>query len=99
MPELDEREVTERFAANFARARERAGLSQEELAFRARVHHTSISTFQTARRLPSTLVLVKLAGALGIQVADLLEGIVWEPASMSVLGGGFKAASEADDPR
>jgi transcriptional regulator with XRE-family HTH domain len=92
----EEQEVIEHFAANFAKARAEAGLSQEELSFRAGVHHTSISTFQTARRLPSTLVLVKLAGALGVEAAELLKGITWEPASMMVSGGGF-ALEKGDD--
>jgi transcriptional regulator with XRE-family HTH domain len=44
--------MAERFAANLRRLREAAGLSQEELAFRAQIHRTQISLLETGQRLP-----------------------------------------------
>ncbi len=69
-----------RFAANLRRLRLVAGLSQEELAFRADIHRTQISFIEGGHRLPRLDTLIKLAGALGVTVGDLVAGIAWEPA-------------------
>jgi transcriptional regulator with XRE-family HTH domain len=71
--------IAERFAQNLAFHRRAAGLSQEDLAHRAAVHRTQISLMESGKRLPRLDTLVKLAGALGISVAVLLDGISWEP--------------------
>jgi transcriptional regulator with XRE-family HTH domain len=76
-----------RFAANLRRLRKAAGLSQEELAFRADIHRTQISFIEGGRRLPRLDTLVKLAGALGVTTNDLVDGITWGPCEQ--LAGGF----------
>jgi len=63
-----------------------AGLSQEDLAFRAGIHRTQVSLLEGGRRMPRVFTLVCLAGALGVTPNDLLDGIVWEPI-VSVTGG------------
>jgi transcriptional regulator with XRE-family HTH domain len=68
-----------RFAANLKRLRLAAGLSQEELGFRADIHRTQTSFIEGGHRLPRLDTLVKLAGALGVTPNDLLDGITWEP--------------------
>jgi transcriptional regulator with XRE-family HTH domain len=68
-----------RFAKNLVDSRRAAGLSQEELAFRAAIHRTQISLLENGGRLPRFETLIKLAGSLE-------EGIVWEPIR-SVTGG------------
>jgi transcriptional regulator with XRE-family HTH domain len=83
-----------RFAANLRRLRREAGLSQEELAFRAAIHRTQVSLLETGGRLPRVETLVKLAGGVGATPNDLLAGIVWEPI-VSVTGG-LKVSSEKD---
>ena len=75
-----------RFAANLRRLRGVAGLSQEDLAFRAGIHRTQVSLLEGGRRMPRVFTLVCLAGALGVTPNDLLDGIVWEPI-VSVTGG------------
>jgi transcriptional regulator with XRE-family HTH domain len=75
-----------RFAANLRRLRAAAGLSQEDLAFRAGIHRTQVSLLEGGKRMPRVFTLVCLAGALGVTPDDLLEGIVWEPI-VSVSGG------------
>lgn len=72
--------IRERFAANLKRERERAGISQEELSFMASVHRTEIGMLERGIRLPRIDTLIKLAGSLEIDAADLLDGIVWRPA-------------------
>jgi len=78
--------MSQRFATNLARQRKAAGLSQEELAFRAAVHRTQVSLLERGDRLPRFETLVKLAGALEVSVDALTDGIVWEPI-VSVSGG------------
>ena len=72
-----------RFAANLTRLRKAAGLSQEELSFRAAIHRTQISLIEGGRRMPRLDTLIKLAGALGVSLQDLLAGIAWEPSIAS----------------
>lgn len=86
-------EISERFAQNLARHRQALGLSQEELAGRADIHRTQISLIEGGKRMPRLDTLVKLAGALGVEPGDLLDGIAWEPTVTKV--GQFKVA-EAD---
>jgi transcriptional regulator with XRE-family HTH domain len=88
--------IAERFAANLRRLREGAGLSQEELAFRAGVHRTQISLLENGTRLPRFETLIRLAGAVGASAADLCEGIVWEPI-ISVTGGLEITPPEGDE--
>ena len=78
--------MSRRFAANLYRQRRAAGLSQEELAFRAAVHRTQVSLLERGDRLPRFETLIKIAGALEVSVDTLTEGIVWEPI-VSVTGG------------
>jgi transcriptional regulator with XRE-family HTH domain len=71
--------VAERFGQNLARLREDAEVTQEDLAYRASLHRTEIGLLERGGRIPRIDTLAKLAGALGVSPAALLEGIVWEP--------------------
>ncbi len=84
-----------RFAANMRRLREDAGLSQEELAFRAAIHRTQISLLEGGKRMPRVFTLVCIAGALGVTPNDLLDGIVWAPI-VSISGGLVVTPAEGD---
>lgn len=63
------------FAANLRRERLRAKLSQEALGFRCDLNMSEISRLERSRRDPRLATIVKLAHALGIPPAKLLEGI------------------------
>jgi transcriptional regulator with XRE-family HTH domain len=76
-----------RFAGKMRRLRKAAGLSQEELAFRAAIHRTQISLLENGGRMPRVHSLVCLAGALKVTPNDLLDGIVWKP--IVGVGGGL----------
>ena len=65
----------ERFAQNLRRHRKRLGLSQEALGDACGLHRTEISLLERAAREPRLSTIVKLARALGIPPAELLEGI------------------------
>jgi transcriptional regulator with XRE-family HTH domain len=70
-----DREVRLGFAGNVRDARVRAGLSQERLAFLARLHRTEISLLERGERDPRLSTIVRLARALGCTPSSLLEEI------------------------
>ncbi|MFL5898323.1 MAG: helix-turn-helix domain-containing protein [Solirubrobacterales bacterium] len=69
----------DRFAINLRRARDAAGISQEELARRCEVHRTEISLLERGGREPRLGTMVKLATALGTTPQALCSGISWDP--------------------
>ena len=65
--------IREVLAANVRRHRRAAGWSQEELAHRAKVDRTYISSIERCAYGAGVDVIDRLAGALGLQAADLLR--------------------------
>ena len=72
-------DIPERFGANLRRARKRSGLSQEAVAIRASVHRTEVGLLERGERMPRIDTALKLAGAVGAPLADLVDEIVWTP--------------------
>lgn len=68
----------DRFAVNLRRARQAAGISQEELAERCEVHRTEISLLERGGREPRLGTMIKLATALGTTAEALCAGIGWD---------------------
>jgi transcriptional regulator with XRE-family HTH domain len=87
-------DVLDRFGENLLRVRQARKLSQESLAERAGIHRTQITLIESGRREPRLLTLVRLAGALEVDVSVLLEGVLWSPAR-----GGFVVADPPELPR
>ena len=58
---------------NVRRYREAKGLSQEELAFQADLHRTYVSGVERGIRNPTIAIVARLADALGVKAAKLLE--------------------------
>lgn len=58
---------------NLRRARHDKRLSQEELAFRAKINRTYISKLETAVTWAGLEVIAKLSKVLGVEPADLLR--------------------------
>ncbi len=52
--------------------RERLGVSQEELAFRANLHRTYVSGVERGVRNPTVVIVGRLAKALGVEPEQLL---------------------------
>lgn len=61
------------FGKNVRRLRDKAGLSQEELAFRAGMRRTYLSDLERGTRNPTVRALGRLAVALNVAPARLLE--------------------------
>ena len=62
-------------ARNLRRLRTSAGLSQEELADRAELHRTYISSVERAQRNVSLENLFKLARGLSVSAEDLIRPV------------------------
>lgn len=58
---------------NVRRARVRAGISQEELAFRADMKRSYVSDLERGTRNPSVKAVGRLAKALGVTPASLFK--------------------------
>jgi transcriptional regulator with XRE-family HTH domain len=56
-----------------AEARRRAGLSQEALASRAKLHPTYISQLERGLKSPTVRVLVTIANACGVSASEVLR--------------------------
>ncbi|HEU5253493.1 MAG TPA: helix-turn-helix transcriptional regulator [Solirubrobacterales bacterium] len=65
--------VTERFGWNLRIARQRAGLTQRGLAERMGRSQSRIAEWESAKCLPRTMAIVRLAEALDIEPGELLR--------------------------
>ena len=65
--------IREILAGNLKRYRRAAGLSQEELAYRAEIDRTYISSLERCQYAASIDVVDRLARELGVEAADLLR--------------------------
>jgi transcriptional regulator with XRE-family HTH domain len=86
------RDLAERFGDNLVACRNRTGISQEELGFRADLHRTEIGMLERGIRLPRIDTLLKLAGALEVEPGKLLDGMDWSAGAVTV--GRFQVDGE-----
>ena len=66
---------------NVRRLRQERGLSQEALAFKVGIHYTYLGSVERGERNVALRNIVRIAGALGVPVAELFAGI--EPSGAS----------------
>ena len=66
------------FARALRRRRRAAGLSQEELAFRAELSVSYVSFLETRRRQPTLTVIDALCRQLGTSMAELMAEVEGE---------------------
>lgn len=57
------------------RAREEAGLTQEQLAFEAKLHRTYISLLERDKKAPTLTALFRICRACGIRPSTLVARI------------------------
>mgnify|MGYP001246041887 CR=1 FL=1 len=65
--------VFEKVGNNIRDFRKKLGLSQEQLAFKAKIDMTSVSEIESGLRNPSLKTLAKLAKALEVELHQLLK--------------------------
>lgn len=75
-------DVRRRVGLNVKRCRQEKGLSQEALAFEAKLHRTYISGVERGVRNPTVTVLEGIAVALGVPSSSLLDEIGSSPSSV-----------------
>jgi transcriptional regulator with XRE-family HTH domain len=63
------------FGARLREVRTARGMSQEELAFAAKLHRTYVGGIERGTRNPSLSNVVRLAKALRMTPSELLEGV------------------------
>lgn len=68
-------DVRRRVGLNLKKFREERGLSQEAFADHCGLHRTYISGIERGVRNPTVLILEKIAKALKIAAADLLQDV------------------------
>jgi transcriptional regulator with XRE-family HTH domain len=86
--------IAARFGQNLRQARRAAGLSQEEVGIGASLHRTEIGLLERGERIPRIDTAIKLAGAVGVSVPELVDGIAWEPGHASP--GGFEVSASSE---
>ncbi|MCB9379723.1 MAG: helix-turn-helix transcriptional regulator [Acidimicrobiaceae bacterium] len=67
--------ATAEFGQRVRARREHLGLTQMQLAERAGLHFTYVSDVERGRRNPSLLTALRLAAALGTDLAPLVKGL------------------------
>lgn len=80
MRRLGRMDVREQFGSLLREARMVKGLTQEELAFRAGMSVPYLSEIERGRSSPSLTMMVDLAIALEIHLADLIQPMTMERA-------------------
>ena len=68
-------DIKGRFGKRLQQLRREKGLSQEELAFRAGLHRTYVSSAERGQRNVALVNLEKLAVALEISLAELFRSL------------------------
>jgi transcriptional regulator with XRE-family HTH domain len=81
-----------RFGRNLLRCRREAGISQEEVGIRAALHRTEIGLLERGERIPRIDTAIKLAGAVGVPLGVLVDGIEWTPGESQ--RGAFAVATD-----
>lgn len=66
-------DLVQRLGRNVREQRNRLGLSQEELAFRAGMKRSYLSDLERGTRNPTVRALERLAEALAVEPAELLK--------------------------
>ncbi|HEX2209610.1 MAG TPA: helix-turn-helix transcriptional regulator [Longimicrobium sp.] len=72
---LSRAEILKRFGDTLREHRQRAGLSQEKLAARAGIDRTYVGGAERGERNVALVNIVRLAAALNISAAELLDRI------------------------
>ena len=70
---MTKRTIQQEFGDRVRELRQKEGLSQEELAFRAGIHRTYIGGIERGERNPGLKNIARLSKALGISLAELFR--------------------------
>jgi transcriptional regulator with XRE-family HTH domain len=68
-------DLAEAFGVVVRELRIKAGLTQEQLGFEAGIRRTFVSVLELGHQQPTLTTIFKLAPALGVSAADLIERV------------------------
>ncbi len=94
LPPTDE--LRARLGMNMRKHRERLGISQHEVGYRAEVHHNAISPMELGQTMPRIETFIRVAGALRATPGELTAGIIWTPAEVVMVPGDFQVPSDPE---
>lgn len=90
-------EFARRFGLNLRKARKRAGLSQEEVGFRASLHRTEVGLLERGARIPRIDTLVKIAAVVDVRIdCALLQGFTWNSGHVRSEAGAFTFKDQSE---
>src|SRR5215212_8336933 len=90
-------ELLEEIGHNIRRLRDDKGWNQTELGFHADTSPSIISLIENGKRNPSTAMLAKIAGALGVEVVELFPKAGGSSPELSLFNGADETPSVAVD--
>ena len=91
------------FAENLRKLREKSGLSQKQLAKQMFVNPSTIANWESGRRLPDAVMVLRLANCLGVDANTLLQleaqsekspNVIMVDDSEIILNGGMSVLSD-----
>jgi ribosome-binding protein aMBF1 (putative translation factor) len=85
-----EKQVATDFGGKLRAARDKAGLTQEDLGGKSGVHRTVVGQLEQGHHIPRLDTIIKLAGGLGIEPCELMADVRWRPASAEPQGEFYK---------
>jgi IS30 family transposase len=96
IPRVDEASsevIAERIGFNVRLRRAESGLTLRQLEEATETHFTHLSRIERGRqsKIPQLALILKLAGSLNVRCGLLTAGVIWDPASALLLGGGLLA--------
>ena len=85
--------VRAHFAANVERLRRRAGISVAELAERSELDRETVEKLLAGSAEPHLDTIYLIAGAIGVDAAQLFDGVAWTPDGRG--GGKYRFGDDA----
>jgi transcriptional regulator with XRE-family HTH domain len=98
MPSTSEDEISQRTGHAVKHQRDAAGLSLRALAARSGISSSMISDIERGTKSPTVTTVVRLAQALGVSAAALIDGGTGRTPRIRVLRGGEGAGGEHPAP-
>ena len=84
---LEESIMTESFSERLRNLRNKAGMTQQQLARKMYVDRSTIARWETGCRMPDLILIQRLAGCLGVNVAELIQdgGEPWKASILIIM--------------
>ncbi len=95
------------FAENLRKLREKSGLSQKQLGKQMFVNPSTIANWESGRRLPDAVMILRLAKCLGVDASTLLQlvaqsekcpNVIMVDDSEIILTGGMSVPERFPEP-